>query len=86
MSGDQRGARPVARATGRAEHQPVHVTRPGAASARRADTSRQSETSGASCWTSQEPAVPRDECEQKRIGHQGRRPRDKRARREPNFG
>ena len=31
-------------------------------------------------------AVPRGECEQKRISHQGRRPRGKRARREPNFG
>ena len=31
-------------------------------------------------------AVPRDECGQKRISHQGRRPRDERARREPNFG
>ena len=30
-------------------------------------------------------AVPRDECEQKRISHQGRRPRGKRARREPKL-
>ena len=29
--------------------------------------------------------VPRDECEQKRISHQGRRPRGKRARREPKL-
>ncbi len=41
----QRGARPVARATGRAEYQPVRVTRalkkgPRAASTRRADTSQ----------------------------------------------
>ncbi len=56
----QRGARPVARATGRAE-----------ASTRRADTSQRSGTSGASCRTSQEPAVPRDKRAQKRISHQG---------------
>ena len=157
ISGDQRGARPVARAAGRAEHQPVRVTSalkkgPRAASAGRArparsvtsgtsyrtsdtsagrarparsetsgasyrtsdisagrarparsetsgasyrtsetssgraETSRRSETSGASCRTSQEPAVPRDECGQKRISHLGRRPRDERAWREPSFG
>jgi len=90
-SGDQRGARPVARATGRAEYQPVRVTSalkkgPRATSAGLAETSRRSETSGASCRTSQEPAVPRDKRAQKRISHQGRRPRGKRARREPNFG
>jgi hypothetical protein len=68
----------VARAAGRARSQRFRVTSalkkgPRAASAGRADTSRRSETSGASCWTSQEPAVPRDECEQKRISHQERR-------------
>ena len=87
----QRGARPVARATGRAEYQQVRVASalkkgPRAASAGQADTSRRSETSGASCRMSQEPAVPRDEWEQKRISYQERRPRGKRARREPNFG
>ncbi len=81
----------MARAAGRAEHQPVRVTSalkkgPRATSAGLAETSRRSETSGASCRTSQEPAVPRDKCAQKRISHQGRRPRGKRARREPNFG
>ncbi len=68
----------MARAAGRAEHQPVRVTSalkkgPRATSAGRAETSRQSETSGASCRTSQEPVVPRDKCAQKRISHQGRR-------------
>jgi hypothetical protein len=86
ISGDQRGARPVARAAGRAEHQPVRVTSalkkgPRATSAEPAETSRRSETSGASCRTSQEPAVPHDKRSQKRISHQGRRPRGKRAER-----
>ncbi len=90
-SGDQRGARPVARAAGRAEHQPVRVTSalkkgPRATSAEPAETSRRSETSGASCRTSQEPAVPRDKRAQKRTSHQERRPKGKRARREPNIG
>jgi hypothetical protein len=81
----------VARAAGRAEHQPVHVTSalkkgPRATSAEPAETSRRSETSGASCRTSQEPAVPRDKRAQKRTSHQGRRPRGKRAQREPNIG
>ncbi len=91
ISGDQRGARPVARAAGRAEHQPVRVTSalkkgPRATSAEPAETSRRSETSGASCRTSQEPAVPRDKRAQKRTSHQERRPRGKRARRELNIG
>ncbi len=81
----------MARAAGRAEHQPVRVTSalkkgPRTTSAGRADTSWRSETSGASCRTSQEPAVPHDKHAQKRISHQERRPRGKRARREPNFG
>ena len=90
-------ARPVARATGRArpardERRPARSETSGAShrtsetSAGRAETSRRSETSGASCRTSQEPAVPRDECGQKRISHLGRRPRDERAWREPSFG
>ncbi len=84
---DQRGARPVAQATGRATSaRDERGQRGSETSARRAETGRQGETSGESCRTSQEPAVPRDECEQKRISHQGRRPRDERARREPNFG
>jgi hypothetical protein len=90
-SGDQLGARPVARAAGRAEHQPVRMTSalkkgPRVTSAEPAETSRQSDTSGASCRTSQEPAVPRDKRAQKRTSHQERRPRGKRARREPNIG
>jgi hypothetical protein len=81
----------VARAAGRAENQPVCVTSalkkgPRATSAEPAETSRRSETSGASCRTSQEPAVPRDKRAQKRTSHQRRRPRGKRARREPNTG
>ncbi len=81
----------MARATGRAEYQPVRVTSalkkgPRATSAELAETSRRSETSGASCRTSQEPAVPRGKRAQKRTSHQERRPRGKRARREPNFG
>ncbi len=81
----------MARAAGRAEHQPVRVTSvlkkgPRATSATAAETSRRSETSGASCRTSQKPAVPRGKCAQKRISHQERRPRGKRARREPNSG
>ncbi len=61
----------MARAAGRAEHQPVRVTSalkkgPRAISAEPAETSRRSETSGASCRTSQEPAVPRDKRAQKR--------------------
>ncbi len=71
ISGDQRGARPVARAAGRAQHQPVRVTSalkkgPRATSVGLAETSRRSETSGASCRTSQEPAVPRDKRAQER--------------------
>jgi hypothetical protein len=71
ISGDQHGARPVARAAGRAEHQPVRVTSvlkkgPRATSAGLAETSRRSETSGASCRMSQEPAVPRDKHAQER--------------------
>ncbi|MFO0000430.1 MAG: hypothetical protein ACK559_04820, partial [bacterium] len=65
----------MARAAGRAE-----------TSARRADTGRRSETSGASCRTSQKLAGLRDECTQKRISHQGRRPRGECAQKEPNFG
>ena len=86
-SEDQRRARPVARATGRAEYQPVRATSalkkgPRAASTGRADTSRRSETSGASCRTSQKLAGPRD----KRISHHGRSPRGECAQKEPNFG
>jgi hypothetical protein len=85
------GARPVVRAAGRAENQPVRVTSvlkkgPRATSAEPAETSRRSETSGASCRTNQEPAVPPDKRAQKRTSHQERRPRGKRARREPNIG
>ena len=87
----------MARATGRArpardERRPARSETSGAShrtsetSAGRAETSRRSETSGASCRTSQEPAVPRDECGQKRISHLGRRLRDERAWREPSFG
>ncbi len=81
----------MARAAGRAEHQPVRVTSalkkgPRATSTGLAGTSRRSETSGASCRTSQEPAVPGDKRAQKRISHQERRPRGKRAGGEPNFG
>ncbi len=81
----------MARAIGRAEYQPVRVTSalkkgPRATSAEPAETSRWSETSGASCRTSQEPAVPRDKRAQKQTSHQERRPRGKRARREPNIG
>ncbi len=83
--------RPVARAAGRAENQPVRVTSalkkgPRATSAEPAETSRRSETSGASCRTSQEPAVSRDKRAQKRTSHQRRRPRGKCARKEPNIG
>ena len=65
------GARPVARAAGRGENQPVRVTSalkkgPRATSAGLAETSLRSETSGASCRTSQEPAVPRDKRAQER--------------------
>ena len=85
------GARPVARATGRPEYQPVRVTSalkkgPRATSAEPAETSRWSETSGASCRVSQEPAVPRDKRAQKRTSHQKSRPRGKRARAKPNIG
>jgi hypothetical protein len=81
----------VARATGQAEHQPVRATSalkkgPRATSAELAETSRQGETSGASCRTSQKPAIPRDKRAQKRTSFQERRPRGKRARREPNIG
>jgi hypothetical protein len=81
----------VAQAAGRAEHQPVRVTSvlkkgPRATSTEPAETSRRSETCGASCRTSQEPAVPRDKRAQKQTSHQERRPRGKRARREPNIG
>jgi hypothetical protein len=81
----------MARATGRAEHQPVRVTSslkkgPRATSAGPAETSRRSETSGASCRMSQEPAVLRDKRAQKRTSHQERRPRGKRAQKEPNTG
>ncbi len=81
----------MARAAGRARSQRFRVTSalkkgPRATIATTAETSRRSETSGAGCRTSQDPAVPRDKRAQKRISHQGRRPRGKRARREPNFG
>ncbi len=51
----------MAQAAGRAENQPVRVTSalkkgPRATSAKTAETSRRSETSGTSCQTSQEPA------------------------------
>ncbi len=81
----------MTQATGRADHQPVRVTSalkkgPRATSVEPAETSRRSETSGASCRTSQEPVVPSDKRAQKRTSHQERRPRGKCARREPNIG
>ncbi len=60
----------MARATGRAEHQPVHVTSalkkgPRATSAEPAETSRRSETS-AEVPDEPEPAGPRDKRAQER--------------------
>ncbi len=65
------GARPVAQAAVQAEHQPVRVTSalkkgPRATSAGLAETSRWSETSGASFRTSQTPAGPRGKRAQER--------------------
>ncbi len=73
------------------KEQPVCVTSalkkgPRTTSAEPVETSWWREASGASCRTSQEPAVPREKCALKRTSHQERRPWGKHALREPNSG